>query len=210
MKTRTIYYLEKPIYLSDEKEMEGYITLVYTTTKVFLEALILLKKTPAKGINIYANGEMALWEIFKKSFKIILAAGGIVTNEEGKKLFIKRLEHWDLPKGKLEKGETLSIAAVREVQEETGILINQLKKKITNTYHIYETRGGSHILKKVGWYEMFSIDKKTPTPQKEEGIEEVRWFTDKEVMDILDKTYKNISLLLNKYYKKEDSNISSK
>ena len=40
---------------------------------------------------------------FKKYFKLIQAAGGIVSNSKGEKLFIYRLDKWDLPKGKAEK-----------------------------------------------------------------------------------------------------------
>jgi len=34
--------------------------------------------------------------------------------------------HWDLPKGKLEEGETLEQAAIREVMEETGLTVEPI------------------------------------------------------------------------------------
>jgi ADP-ribose pyrophosphatase YjhB (NUDIX family) len=52
--------------------------------------------------------------------KIVMAAGGLVENEHGEILLIYRKKHWDLPKGKLDAGETLEECAVREVEEETG------------------------------------------------------------------------------------------
>ena len=61
------------------------------------------------------------FESFKNNFELIIAAGGKVSNTEGKVLFIFRLGKWDLPKGKVEDGETLEVSAVREVEEECGI-----------------------------------------------------------------------------------------
>ena len=37
-------------------------------------------------------------------------------------LFILRNVVWDIPKGKLEKGETPELAAVREIEEECGLV----------------------------------------------------------------------------------------
>ena len=43
--------------------------------------------------------------------KKIIAGGGIVENEERKILFQFRRGKWDLPKGKLEEGETIENCA---------------------------------------------------------------------------------------------------
>ena len=210
MKEKVIYFLEKPIFLSNEKEKMGCVSLDYSSKQTFSEALRILKKTPAKGVNIYTNGQKGLWKMFKRNFKIIEAAGGVVINKKNQKLFIKRLGHWDLPKGKLEVGESFDLAAKREVEEETGILISKVEEKITNTYHIYLTESGKPILKKVVWYEMLSLDKSIPVPQKEEGIDEVKWLSDKHIEDLQDKMYRNILYLLSRFYNKVDSKISSK
>jgi hypothetical protein len=61
------------------------------------------------------------WKRFVKQFTVIEAAGGVVLNEADDWLFIHRLGRWDLPKGKLEKGEKPKQAATREVSEECGI-----------------------------------------------------------------------------------------
>ena len=45
-------------------------------------------------------------------FKVVEAAGGVVSNKNGEILFIRRMGKWDLPKGKIEKGESLEQACL--------------------------------------------------------------------------------------------------
>lgn len=113
-------------------------------------------------------------------FKIIRAAGGVVENEVGEVLMIFRRGFWDLPKGKIEKGETLSEAALREVAEETGIeqitLGNQVVfKDLLNkcTQHTYFERE-TWILKESYWFYM-KAPKQDLLPQTEEDIEQAIW-----------------------------------
>ena len=61
------------------------------------------------------------WKAFETAHIHIEAAGGLVVNAAGKLLVIERLGVWDLPKGKLESGETAQVAALREIEEECGI-----------------------------------------------------------------------------------------
>ena len=56
----------------------------------------------------------------------LITAGGLVINNNSKVLFIYRKNKWDLPKGKLDDGENLEEAAIREVVEETGLDSNKL------------------------------------------------------------------------------------
>ncbi|MBK8341799.1 MAG: NUDIX domain-containing protein [Flavobacteriales bacterium] len=61
------------------------------------------------------------WDHLRARYVPVLAAGGAVTDERGRLLAIHRLGRWDLPKGKVDRGESVSTAAVREVQEECGL-----------------------------------------------------------------------------------------
>ena len=61
------------------------------------------------------------WKLFQSQFKVVEAAGGIVLNAKDEVLMIHRLGQWDLPKGKVDMGETIEQAATREVSEECGI-----------------------------------------------------------------------------------------
>jgi len=132
----------------------------------------------------------------KDSMKMIKAAGGLVSNEEMRYLFIFRNGKWDLPKGKLDSGETAKVAAVREVQEECGIHIKSLGDKICNTYHIYEMNK-EQILKKTAWYHMKAVKQDKLIPQLEEGITDVRWLAPGNFMMVRQNTYPLIRDLLN-------------
>ncbi|HYH57216.1 MAG TPA: NUDIX domain-containing protein, partial [Anseongella sp.] len=62
-----------------------------------------------------------------KDVTYIEAGGGLVINEKGQYLFIFRNGKWDLPKGKLEKGEGADAGSIREVEEECNITVKRIK-----------------------------------------------------------------------------------
>lgn len=139
----------------------------------------------------------ATFKAYAAEHKNINAAGGIVIQQE-RLLFIKRFGKWDLPKGKLEKGELTEAAALREVEEECGVDGLQLNKFIATTYHTYDFQGG-RALKHSHWYEMQTDFQGELLPQTEEGITEVRWINRKELEEVFGNTYASISALLNTY-----------
>lgn len=124
----------------------------------------------------------------KKSMQMIKAAGGLVSNEENKYLFIHRKGKWDLPKGKLDKGESFRTAAVREVEEECGVTINSCGEKICKTYHIYEDYGAL-VMKKTVWYWMRADHQPDLTPQIEESITDAKWLAAGDFMLVRENTY---------------------
>ena len=131
---------------------------------------------------------------FSLHYKIIEAAGGLVQNELNQLLMIFRRGHWDLPKGKIEEGEAIEDAAVREVVEETGVNSLVINDKITITYHTYKDKKGKRVLKISHWYLMYSNSQQL-VPQVEEDIEKAEWKAINGLMD-LNPIYSNISLLL--------------
>ncbi len=64
---------------------------------------------------------------------------------KGEVLFMFRRGKWDLPKGKLDPGETLEACALREVEEETGVGQLELKNFLLVTEHTYAERGTGYV-----------------------------------------------------------------
>ncbi len=130
------------------------------------------------GKNLYyafiTDDYKRLFKKFIKQFKVIEAAGGIVYNEKQQILIIKRLGKWDLPKGKIEKGEEVRLAALREVHEECGVEFLSILKKYGYTHHLYLLKG-RWVLKRTTWYYMSSHGEQQPKPQLEEDITEALW-----------------------------------
>jgi 8-oxo-dGTP pyrophosphatase MutT (NUDIX family) len=121
--------------------------------------------------------------------KAIVAAGGIVKNEEDKTLIIFRRGYWDLAKGKVEKGEKIINAAQREVEEETGVKIGSLHEEPVITYHCYRLKG-KDCIKETHWYHMQAKPGQSKLiPQTEEDIEQARWATDEEIKALGPKFY---------------------
>jgi len=144
------------------------------------------------GFNYFCKSVNKTFKEFCKRYKYIEAAGGLVMNDKGKVLMIHRLGVWDLPKGKLDKGETPRKAAIREVEEECGIGKLKIIKSLPPTYHIY-TLNGKRILKKTFWFKMISTDSKKPIPQTEENIDEVCWMSKTKMKRLNPKnTYRSI------------------
>ena len=129
----------------------------------------------------------------------IIAAGGIVENEEGKILFQYRRGKWDLPKGKLDEGETIEECAVREVEEETGLKNIQLGELVDITHHSYVERQ-KEIDKETHWYAMKVQGEQQLVPQLDEDILELRWVSENELSEYLSNTYPNIIKIVEKYF----------
>lgn len=142
------------------------------------------------------DAKKALKQI-KQTVSVIKAAGGVVSNPNHEYLLIFRNNKWDLPKGKIEKGEDKKEAAVREVEEECGVLIDRVIEKLDSTYHMYELNN-EIILKKTYWYKMEVDMFSKLTPQIEEGITEVEWVSPKFMAQKMENTYPLIKEVISK------------
>lgn len=132
--------------------------------------------------------------------KKITAAGGIVINNNNELLMIYRRGFWDLPKGKLDKGETIEECALREVREETGVSQLTLGKLIDITYHdYYDKYLKTDATKETYWYQMNTDANEKLVPQTEEDIEEIKWVTGNEIKGYLEKSYTNIQEVVKKF-----------
>jgi len=195
-----VFVNEKKLLLSKQPEnLEK--TLGYENVTTLEIALDLLENTSVKELNVFGENIEEIWAEFQNLFRIIEAAGGIVNNTDGKTLFIKRLGKWDLPKGKMEKGESREESAVREIEEETGLKDVELVRFINTTYHIYIERNGDKVLKCTHWFEMNFKGEDTSKPQIEEGITEVAWKNTSQIEEeVFPSTFKNIKLIIKEFW----------
>jgi 8-oxo-dGTP pyrophosphatase MutT (NUDIX family) len=123
---------------------------------------------------IFHKDILTLFDEFKACFNYIEAAGGVVLRSDGKFLIMNRQGMWDLPKGKLESGESSEAAAIREVTEETGLKGLVSTNPILSTFHTYQITEDM-VLKKTKWYEMYYDGDKEAIPETAEGITEIKW-----------------------------------
>ena len=141
------------------------------------------------------NDPTMLLESFKSKLPVVQAGGGLVRNQSGKMLFIFRKGKWDLPKGKINKGETFGEGAKREVKEETGVKKLQLNDLAGITYHIFK-RNNKYQLKETHWFYMDTTYTGKLKPQIEEDITIVKWKGPDKTAEALENSYGNIKYLL--------------
>ena len=171
--------------------------LVNPTAKMLRDLPTLLKQGPQlQDIALFCDDVESTWMTFCAGYKELAAAGGVVKDRGGRVLWIQRNGKWDLPKGKLEPGERLEEAAVREVEEETGITNLTIVGDAICTFHTYEAGGVVH-LKTTFWYPMNHDGDATPgEPQAIEGITDVTWLEPPFPRSTLDNTFSSIQQVL--------------
>jgi 8-oxo-dGTP pyrophosphatase MutT (NUDIX family) len=178
-----IYINDTPLILTSSNDLsqleynptESLVTPYSGKYQNLLNYVDLLEKTKRyQQVIIHAHNLETLLEDFKKNFQIIEAAGGIVFNPNHQVLSIFRRGFWDLPKGKIEKGEEPTEAAIREVQEETGIRTLEIAGPLIMGYHTYRI-DKKRILKPTYWFVMKTPGTSELIPQIEEDIEQVIW-----------------------------------
>ncbi|RLD80863.1 MAG: NUDIX hydrolase [Bacteroidetes bacterium] len=191
-----IYFEDRLIVIGSEKNTESKNNNIkfirYKNKKSFYKALKEFKKdTNIQKLVVQTKKIKKVFKRLKKKFKQINAAGGLVFNTHGNVLMIKRNGVWDLPKGKIEKGEQRPEAAIREVEEECGVSRLVIEGKIGRTYHTYVFRE-KNMFKTTHWFLMkYSANEKL-VPQTEEDITEVMWKTPEEIKEIIPNTYKSL------------------
>lgn len=191
-----VFINDSSIQLLSNKQNINQNILPFKGANQLLEIIARLEKSDEReDLIITHNNLNELWETFKQQYTLINAAGGVVKNSKGQLLMIYRLGKWDLPKGKLEDGESIEQCAKREVAEECGIAEPKIIKQLPTTYHTYSIKS-QKILKSTYWYEMLSKDDSELIPQVEEDIEKAQWSNDRQVKENLKNTYSSIKWLL--------------
>ncbi len=194
-----IYFNDKPLFLTDRitAEIEPYAhhddaVLIDEFSTPAINSLIHEMKLAKIHAGIFIHPDVeALRKAIWKKFTLVKAAGGIVYNDKKDILFIFRRNKWDLPKGKLDPGESLEQCAVREVEEETGLRNVKLDKHLVNTYHTYEENGKS-ILKESWWYILHAPGHQPLVPQTAEQITGICWVNPEQLDEQKKNTFPSI------------------
>ena len=132
----------------------------------------------------------------KNIFRQAPAAGGVVIIDN-KFVAIERNGIPDLPKGHIEKGESPEVAALREVEEETGITDLEIIKELPATWHCY-LLNNQWTIKKTSWYLMKTASGMKNIPQTEEGISKVYLVDKKGVNEFEKNTFESLKTLVPK------------
>jgi 8-oxo-dGTP pyrophosphatase MutT (NUDIX family) len=195
-----IYHNGTPVFLTTPEGAQAlglqtdkvtYVALYIGKKKALRNYLDLLDKNKnIRAVVLYHPDLEMLWADFQDLYKVLEAAGGYVLNAQHELLVFYRRGSWDMPKGKIDPGESPEQAAIREVQEETGLVNVSLGDFLSHTYHTYEEKG-KRILKKTWWYRMQTADT-VLVPQTEEDIEEIHWVEPKTWLESGVVVYPNI------------------
>ena len=156
-------------------------------------AFELFENTPTlQRIYIPSEDVEGTYRLVREEFLEVNAGGGLVRNKRGDFLLISRNGLWDLPKGHQDPGEDISITALREVKEETGIQDIQIIDLICITDHCYKRNGIWH-LKHTWWYDMLDEMPIDLIPQVEEDISKATWVAKSSLPAFLNNTYPSIA-----------------
>ncbi len=197
-----IYFDEKPFWIASQfneellelKSRTGTV-IMYQPDTAIDSAIKSLDSDQAEAVVVITDNTGECWNVFKSNFKFIQAGGGLVKNEADEYLFIFRRGKWDLPKGKLDEGETIKECALREVNEETGLQNVTLTGHLCNTHHVYHEKG-IFILKESVWFDMQCSGKQQLTPQTEEDILAIQWLRQEQWSSIYENTFPSIKDVL--------------
>jgi ADP-ribose pyrophosphatase YjhB (NUDIX family) len=193
-----VFINEHSIFIGEQRKSNQQFDSIFELNEPYVEDLsfvvdwLFKEKESVQHIFLNSKNAESLWLLFQGQFTLISAAGGKVRNPKGQLLFIYRLGKWDLPKGKMEAGETPEQSAVREVEEECGITNLSIGERLSNTYHIYAQKD-KLFLKTTFWFRMDYSGNEQLVPQKEEAIEKAVWVDPSNLSEQLSNTYNSLA-----------------
>ncbi len=181
-------------------DFTGHVLLLNATPTLAVQVVERLDQHPEDllSVTMVGKNKKVIEEKIKGQFKVIKAAGGIVLKNNQWLLMFRR-KKWDLPKGKLDRGESSRTAAVREIEEETGVKA-KIKGKICTTWHTY-TLQNNRILKKTKWYVLECQNDAAMNPQADEGIERLEWLPYPDVEKILVNSFSSIRYVADRLHR---------
>ena len=189
-----VFVNDKPLFLTNQIVKETDFKFFLLESIDIEQLIVSYFQNKIQKAYLFHADEKEIIKKLKEKIPVNKAGGGLVYNKKGEVLFILRNGKWDLPKGGLNKYEDIEDAAIREVEEETGVNKLKIINKLQKTYHIFK-RNGKYKLKITQWYEMHTTFDGTPVGQAEEGIEKVAWLNPDQIKEALENSYENIKLL---------------
>ena len=195
-----VFIDHKPILFVNESEMSpNLISVRFEKLNDFSVDIadFMTKVTIDNPIQVICSNPRSSFDFVFRDYKLIEAAGGVVRCDN-KLLMIYRNGLWDIPKGKIEVGEDYETAAIREVEEECGIVAPIIEEYLCETYHTYSEKG-KQILKKTTWFVMNHSGTEKLTPELDEGITDVEWFSKKKFLNTRGNTYGSINEVIDQY-----------
>ena len=186
-----VFVNDKPIVLTTEIEQETYFKNYLLNNVKLGKVIRTLNTTKLQEARLIHKNKDKILKKFLKKLPNVIAGGGKVYNDKGEVLFIFRNGKWDLPKGKAEKKETIDKAAIREVEEETGVQGLEITKPLEMTYHIFK-RNGRYRIKITYWFEMKTTYNGPLKAEESEGITQVAWLNKEQQEEALKNSYANI------------------
>lgn len=172
---RTVYFADKAVVFTSELPAGPCFAVASGDAQAVSRANILKILESHNCVAVLAADPDAAFAAFAAEFTPVEAAGGVVLNERGEWLMIRRNGRWDLPKGHVECGEGLAACAAREIAEETGVCAEPVRP-LCDTFHAYYfERTSRWELKRTHWYLLRFTACESLRPQREEGIERAEW-----------------------------------
>ena len=177
---------------------EGWYQVTYTEQESISRAKIVLFLDTYKNVVVLSSDPWDTFLEFASQLVWVEAAGGVVENELGEVVMIRRNERWDLPKGHREMGEEFEWCAAREAEEETGVKVSKVGRGLATTLHSYNFYG-KWELKLTAWYHMQG-ERKELTPQQEEGIICAEWIARDDVRDKIKSSFPTIKRVFDAFF----------
>ncbi|GAB5416156.1 MAG: NUDIX domain-containing protein [Crocinitomicaceae bacterium] len=194
-----VFIDQKPVVFIEKNELSTETIVEKAKNVSDLDALKpLLKRASIESpVFLTSKNPKKSFKSFFADYKKIDAAGGIVKRKE-KFLVIKRKGRWDIPKGRIDKGEDAETACVREIMEECGINGHSIIHPLTNTYHCMKWNG-QPALKRTFWYMLTYDGPKATQPETKEDITEAKWMSRNKLLGIRKKTFGSITEVLDAF-----------
>lgn len=188
----TVYFADKSVFFVAAPPREAMPIFEPEDVGAIGRDKILKFLETGNSVAVVAADPDAAFAAFAAEFRAVEAAGGVVVDERGAWLMIRRNGRWDLPKGHVEPGEEPTACAEREIEEETGVAA-RVVRPLCDTLHAYWFPPTARWeLKRTHWYELRAAEPRALRPQAEEGIEAAVWCAPRQLDERLQEAFPTI------------------